>query len=291
MLRSCFVCLGLLAVVENPSKCGGGLLASEPADAGDAGWARPPRAHPVYRQADPRRIGKRIGNRAGGRAGRGTGRSLDGSRTRHARIGPCLPVGDGQRRAERLLDHLRRSHGGRRHEGAQGRRPAHGARHGRSSLGHRGGRHECLLDRRFRRRLDGRGDEGPCKRRSRDDARAATGARTHIAVDDTSVYWTEQMGGAVMRVPLGGGTPAVVANSTLPWNLAVDATSVYLMGNGVMKAAAGGGGPAITLVSSGSHPPQRRHRRGRDERVLGERTARRVVRAEQGSPTEGRRRS
>ena len=40
MLRSCFVCLGLLAVVENPSKCGGGLLASEPADAGDAGSAR-----------------------------------------------------------------------------------------------------------------------------------------------------------------------------------------------------------------------------------------------------------
>ena len=76
------------------------------------------------------------------------------------------------------------------------------------------------------------------------------GPPSHIAVDDTSVYWTEQMGGAVMRVPLGGGTPAVVANSTLPWNLAVDATSVYWMGNGVMKAAKGGG-PAITLVSQG----------------------------------------
>ena len=38
---------------------------------------------------------------------------------------------------------------------------------------------------------------------------ARPGQPANIAVDDTSVYWTEQMAGSVMRMPLGGGVPTV----------------------------------------------------------------------------------
>lgn len=58
------------------------------------------------------------------------------------------------------------------------------------------------------------------------------GAPAHIAVDDTSVYWTELLTGAVMKVPLTGGTPIVVATTRAPWAIAVDATSAYLLVNG-----------------------------------------------------------
>ena len=63
-----------------------------------------------------------------------------------------------------------------------------------------------------------------------------------IAVDDTSVYWTNWVSdGAVMQMPLSGGTPTTLAPAqNRPWGVAVDATSVYWTTNtgsrgGVMK--------------------------------------------------------
>jgi hypothetical protein len=65
---------------------------------------------------------------------------------------------------------------------------------------------------------------------------------SHIAVDDTSVYWTEQTIGAVMKVPRTGGAPTTVSTATGPWAIALDATSVYWTGaQGVMMAPKGGG--------------------------------------------------
>ena len=62
---------------------------------------------------------------------------------------------------------------------------------------------------------------------------------TRIAVDATSVYWTNSVNGMVMKVPLDGGTPTTLAsNQEIPYGIAVDATSVYWAnrgGGGVMR--------------------------------------------------------
>jgi hypothetical protein len=53
-----------------------------------------------------------------------------------------------------------------------------------------------------------------------------------IAVDATSVYWTNG-GGTVMQVPIGGGTPTTLASGQdHPQGIAVDATFVYWTNNG-----------------------------------------------------------
>ena len=47
-----------------------------------------------------------------------------------------------------------------------------------------------------------------------------------IAVDSTSVYWTNGGGGTVMKVPAGGGTPTTLASGqSSPSGVAVDGTS------------------------------------------------------------------
>lgn len=51
-------------------------------------------------------------------------------------------------------------------------------------------------------------------------------------MDATSVYWTDSSGGTVMKAPLGGGTPTTLAPGQVgPDGIAVDGTSVYWTNN------------------------------------------------------------
>jgi hypothetical protein len=48
-----------------------------------------------------------------------------------------------------------------------------------------------------------------------------------IAVDGTSLYWTNNLGAAVMTMPKGGGAATVLASAGQPRGIALDATAVY----------------------------------------------------------------
>jgi hypothetical protein len=79
-----------------------------------------------------------------------------------------------------------------------------------------------------------------------------------IAVNATSVYWTNDTdGGTVMRVPLGGGGAVTLATGqSSPYDIAVDATSVYWTnpGGGTVMSVPLSGGTATTLASGQSSP-------------------------------------
>jgi hypothetical protein len=76
-----------------------------------------------------------------------------------------------------------------------------------------------------------------------------------IALDSTSVYWTNSIAGyaSVAKVSLAGGTPQTLApGGSMPEGVAVDATSVYWTDRGsagqVRKVPLTGGSPVLTLA-------------------------------------------
>jgi hypothetical protein len=79
-----------------------------------------------------------------------------------------------------------------------------------------------------------------------------------LAVDSTSVYWTNA-GGTVMKAPLGGGTTPVTLASgqNSPWAIAIDGTSVYWTNNpstgtqSLMKVPLNGGTPSTLTSGAG----------------------------------------
>jgi hypothetical protein len=53
-----------------------------------------------------------------------------------------------------------------------------------------------------------------------------------LAIDSTTFYWNDwggkgQTSGSVLSIPLGGGTPTTIATQLQPYDVVVDATSIY----------------------------------------------------------------
>jgi hypothetical protein len=77
-----------------------------------------------------------------------------------------------------------------------------------------------------------------------------------MAVDATSIYWTESLRHAVMKVAYSGGPPVTLATTnTLPGALVVDGTSVYWIEDDTvttmwLKKVPLAGGPVTTLVTA-----------------------------------------
>jgi hypothetical protein len=77
-----------------------------------------------------------------------------------------------------------------------------------------------------------------------------SGDPAHLVVDASNAYWTEMNQGAVLRVPLSGGSPATVASAMLPSAIALDDTAVVWLGGQGVYAAPKTGGSAVALASS-----------------------------------------
>lgn len=75
-----------------------------------------------------------------------------------------------------------------------------------------------------------------------------------IAVDATSVYWVNEVGGSVVKVAKSGGMPVTLVPSSLamPTAIAVDAANVYWAnGSTLMQVSTAGGAP--TMLASGQN--------------------------------------
>lgn len=74
-----------------------------------------------------------------------------------------------------------------------------------------------------------------------------------IAIDDTSIYWAEYLGGTIMKVGKAGGSPVPLASGQNPEEaLTVDGEYVYWIGGGgvVGRVAVAGGTPEVIATAA-----------------------------------------
>jgi hypothetical protein len=84
-----------------------------------------------------------------------------------------------------------------------------------------------------------------------------------LAVDTTSVYWIDflwnnALGGAVLKAPLAGGTPQMIASGlNVPWDIAVDPSGVYwtTTGTGTDSGAEQGNEGSVMMLGFGNPTP------------------------------------
>ena len=101
-----------------------------------------------------------------------------------------------------------------------------------------------------------------CRRACSQSGRVAPNG---IAVDAQNVYWTNQVGGQIMRCAIRGcdGQPTMLASGqSYPSAIAVDGTSIYWANGGltgkdgqIMKCARDGCNGAPTVLASGQPSP------------------------------------
>ena len=136
-------------------------------------------------------------------------------------------------------------------------------------------RPRCRRDQRVLGGLRWRDQEGGDRRRSTRSSRSTS--PFGLAIDATSVYWTNYLDGSVMKVPLDGGTqPRSPPGQLSPHGIAVDATDVLLDQQGteandytdgtVMKVPLAGGSAAVSRRLAGPA----RHRCRCDGHLLGD---------------------
>jgi hypothetical protein len=90
-------------------------------------------------------------------------------------------------------------------------------------------------------------------------ATTAASAPYGLATDAMFVYWADNGAGTVMKAPLAGGPPTMLASGQVnPQNIAVDATNVYWINAGspgaVMKVALEGDPSPVTLAPAQDYP-------------------------------------
>jgi hypothetical protein len=85
------------------------------------------------------------------------------------------------------------------------------------------------------------------------------GNANRLAIDSTSVYFTESPAGLVKKVPVGGGVVTTLATQAVPLAIAVDSTSVFWTGEsgtqtGTVTRATLDGASQATIATSQINP-------------------------------------
>jgi hypothetical protein len=79
-----------------------------------------------------------------------------------------------------------------------------------------------------------------------------------IVVDATNAYWTKDSGGTVMQCPLGNcnaGLKVIASTQAAPLGIAVSVTDVYFTTfDAVMRVPIGGGAPVMVAPETGNRP-------------------------------------